>query len=581
MKNATASARKKLARTKQSLTQISARVPIARGITAFRRTWVTVLLTVAALFIRSRAFADPGRTGVRTFDNPIVPGFHPDPSICRVGADFYLVTSSFEYFPGIPVFHSRDLVHWHQLGHVLTDKRQLDLVGVPSSGGIYAPTIRYVDDLFYVITTHVNRGGNFYVTAKDPRGPWSLPVWLDNEGFDPSLLFADGQAYYLRDGKGPDFSHPQVHQTRLDLATGKPIQPFKVIWPGTGGVWPEGAHVYKIKDTYYLLAAEGGTEYGHAEMAGRGPSPFGPFEMYPGNPILSHRDRQGHPIQATGHADLVELPDGTTWAVFLGIRPQGDGHGGRSRLHHLGRETFLAPVTWTRDGWPVIGNAGAVELAMSSPGLPPHPFAQEPARDQFDRSTLRATWNFVRNPDPRDVSLSERPGTLRLWGSPVTLDQIASPALIVRRQQHFNVRIRTQLEFVPLQPNEDAGLTIRANEDFRYDLTVRLGPGRTQRREAVLTSRINGVSTVVGRVWLGDGPVQLSVTAVEDSYRFEVQVGRKTVTIGKLPTRSLAAEEISKPGRNYFTGVFVGLFATGNGQRSTVPADFDWFDYAP
>src|SRR5215831_18345614 len=286
---------------------------------------------------RARRIPDsPDQPPGRTFVNPILPGFHPDPSICRVGDDFYVVTSSFEYFPGIPIFHSRDLVSWRQLGHVLTRRGQLELAGVPSSGGIYAPTIRHDGGRFYVVTTHVDGGGNFYVTAEQPEGPWSDPIWLDREGFDPSLLFAGGRVYYARDGQGPDRDHPQIHQTTLDVATGQLSEPLRVVWSGTGGIWPEGAHVYEIGGRYYLLAAEGGTSYGHREVAARGPTPFGPFEPYPGNPILSHVERADHPIQATGHADLVELADGTSWVVFLGIRTHG------SRHHHLGRETFLA-----------------------------------------------------------------------------------------------------------------------------------------------------------------------------------------------------------------------------------------------
>jgi xylan 1,4-beta-xylosidase len=511
-----------------------------------------------------------------TFTNPILPGFYPDPSICRVGADFYLVTSSFEYFPGVPIFHSRDLVHWQQIGHVLTTPRQLDLRGVPSSGGIYAPTLRYAGGRFYVITTHVGGGGNFYVSAADPRGPWSDPVWLDKEGFDPSLLFAGGQVYYARDGKGRDFSHPQVHQTTLDIRSGKLLRPMQAIWSGTGGVWPEGSHVYEIKNKdqtrYYLLAAEGGTEYGHSEVAARGPSPFGPFEPAPGNPILTHRQRPDHPIQATGHVDLVQLDDGTTWAVLLGIRPR---HG---QFHHLGRETFLAPVHWTPDGWPVVGNAGTVELEMAAPALPPHPFPPEPARDEFDHQALGLAWNFLRNPDERDHTLVERPGFLRLVGSAVSLDDVGSPALIARRQQHFDVRCRTALEFSPRRPNEEAGLTVRANESFRYDLAVRLGAAG---KEAVLTSRLRGASTVVKRAPLGDGPIHLEVVATDQAYSFSAEAGGKTTAMGTLPTRGLSTEEIAKQGKNYFTGTYVGLYASGNGQRSTAPADFDWFEYSP
>jgi alpha-N-arabinofuranosidase len=520
---------------------------------------------------RARSRRSPADSTIgRTFTNPILPGFQPDPSICRVGDDFYLVTSSFEYFPGIPIFHSRDLVHWRQLGHVLTERRQLELAGVPSSDGIYAPTIRHDGARFAVITTHVGGGGNFYVTAEDPSGPWSDPVWLDQEGFDPSLLFADGTAYYTRDGKGPDPDHPLIYQGTLDMAAGKIVEEPRPIWSGTGGVWPEGAHIYLINGRYYLFAAEGGTSYEHSEVVARGPSPFGPFEPGPSNPILTHRERPEHPIQATGHADVVQLADGTSWMVFLGIRPmQG------SRTHQLGRETFLAPLTWTEDGWPVVA---PVELRMAAPALPPHPFTEAPAREDFDAPRLAPEWCFVRNPDPQDLSLEARPGWLRLMGSAVSLDDVASPALIVRRQQHFRVRCRAALDFAPHESNEEAGLTVRANERFRYDLGVRLsGAGR----EAVLSTRLAGVARVVRRVPIGEGPVELRVTATEKTYRFGVEAAGKPWALGTLPAQALSAEEIARQGGKYFTGTCIGLYATGNGRRSTAPADFDWFEYAP
>ena len=512
-----------------------------------------------------------------TFTNPILSGMNPDPSICRVGADFYLVTSSFEYFPGVPIFHSRDLVNWTQIGHVLTRERQLNLAGVYSSGGIYAPTLRHHAGRFYMITTLVGapkHGGNFYVTADDPRGPWSDPIRIDSDGFDPSLLFADGEVYYLRDGKGPTTDHPRVYQARIEPAMGTVRDPMRVIWEGTGGIWPEGAHVYKMKGRYYLFAAEGGTEYGHAEVVGRSDSPLGPFEPSPRNPILSHRDRGEHAIQATGHVDLVELDDGTTWAVFLGVRPQG------GRFQHLGRETFLAPVTFSSDGWPMIGDGGRVELRMRAPALPPQPAPAQPARDDFDHPSLTPVWNFIRNPNPADASLTARPGFLRLTGSAISLDDMASPAAIVQRQRHFRVRCRAALEFTPREVNEEAGLTVRASDAFHFDVGVRNNAGA---REAVLSTRIAGKSAVVGRMPLPDGPVVLEVSATETSYTFTVGGGGAAAqqVLGVLPTRTLAAEEIGKHGRNHFTGAMIGLYATGHGRPATVPADFDWFDYEP
>lgn len=507
----------------------------------------------------------------RHFTNPILPGCYPDPSVCRVGADFYLVASSFEYFPGVPIFHSRDLVHWRQLGHVLTRKSQLDLDGVPSSGGIYAPTLRHDGGRFYMVTTHVQRGGNFYVTARRPEGPWSDPIWLDAEGIDPSFSFLGDTAYYTRNGRGSDADHPFIYQTRFDRKTGKLLGKPRVIWRGLGGIWPEAPHLYRFGDHYYLLTAEGGTAYDHSAVIARSKDPFGPFEPFEGNPILTHRDRRRDPIQATGHADLVEAPDGSVWAVLLGIRPK------QGRHHHLGRETFLAPVRFTGDGWPVIGHRGRVPLEGVAPALGLWPQTKIKARDDFDQRRLGHQYVFLRNPRGRDWSLSRRPGHLRLMGSEVTLDDVGSPALVLRRQQHFALRCRALLEFEPRRDGEEAGLTVRANEEHHYDLAVRLAD---RGREAVLRARVGGKARVVGRAPLGVGPVRLEIAASDKEYAFRAGAGARLRPLGKLPTRALSAESISKPGKLYFTGAMIGMYATGNGRRSTAPADFDWFEYS-
>lgn len=539
---------------------------------------------------------------MRTFVNPIIPGFHPDPSVCRVGRDIYLVTSSFEYFPGVPIFHSRDLVNWKQIGHVLTRKSQLDLHRVRSSGGIYAPTIRHANGRFYMITTNVDGGGNFFVTAQRPEGPWSDPIWLDRDGIDPSLLFADGTAYYTRNGKGPDRDHPLIYQTRIDPRSGRLASGPRQIWFGLGGIWPEAPHLYKIGRWYYLMTAEGGTAYDHSIVIARSRSAFGPFEGCPDNPILTHRHLPKHPIGATGHADLFQASDGSWWVVLLGVRPHvgragragrtghagRDGRDGRAVLHHhLGRETFLAPVTWTKGGWPVIGSSGRVELTMAAPKLKPASVAPLPVRDDFDSPSLSLVWNFLRNPRARDWSLTKRPGHLRLVGSTVTLDDVDSPALVARRQQHFDVRCHTLLEFSPRRVNQEAGLTIRANENFHYDLAVRkTGSGARSRRQVLLRARTRGLTKVMTRLPIpADGPIHLQVTATRRWYAFSACVGLGTVVpmrrLGKLSTEALSSESIWASGTSYFTGVFFALYATGNRVRSTVPADFDWFDYVP
>jgi alpha-N-arabinofuranosidase len=305
----------------------------------------------------------------------------------------------------------------------------------------------------------------------------------------------------------------------------------------------------------------------------RSRSPFGPFEVCPQGPVLGHKKRAGHPIQATGHADLVELANGETWAVFLAVRPK------NGRFHHLGRETFLANVTWTEDGWPTIGKGGHVELDMMSPALDAAPFPPRPARDDFDGKKLDPTWNFVRNPHAEDWSLTARAGHLRLTGSKVTLDEEGSPALVARRQEHFEFRARTRLDFEPKTKNEEAGLAVRANEDFYAAIAVTRGADG--RRAAVLRTRVLAQSTFGTSVPLETGPVELEVNANATTYEFSAITGKTRTSLGKLEAKQISTEKIWRPGHNYFTGAFVVLFASGNGTRSTVPADFDWFDYVP
>ena len=305
----------------------------------------------------------PARTG--TFRNPVLAGFHPDPSIVRVDDDYYLVNSSFGWYPGVPIFHSTDLVNWTQLGHVLDRPESLPVQGLGISRGVFAPTLRYRDGVFYMITTLVDAGGNFYVTATDPAGPWSDPVWLpDVDGIDPSIFFdVDGRAYITNNGP-PDYDplyggHRAIWIQEFDVAAGKTVGPRKVIVDGgvdleSKPVWIEGPHIYRVGDWYYLVAAEGGTGHEHSQVVFRSRDVFGPWEPGPRNPILTQRDldpSRPFPVTTTGHADLVRTPAGDWWSVFLACRPY------ENDYYNTGRETFLLPVTWS-DGWPMILEPG-------------------------------------------------------------------------------------------------------------------------------------------------------------------------------------------------------------------------------
>jgi xylan 1,4-beta-xylosidase len=499
------------------------------------------------------------------YHNPVLPGFYPDPSVCRVGEDYYLVTSSFEYFPGVPIFHSRDLVHWRQIGHCLTRASQLPLAGIASSRGVFAPTLRYHDGRFYLVTTNVSFGGNFFVWTDDPAGEWSEPIFLWQGGIDPSFCFDEGRVYLTSNGDGP---RRGIYQCEIDPQTGAQLAETRYLWAGTGGRFPEAPHLYHIGDYYYLLIAEGGTEYGHMVTVARSTNPWGPFEACPHNPLLTHRDEDLPPIQGTGHADLIQAHDGSWWMVFLGFRPQ------QGLYHHLGRETFLAPVAWTADHWPLISPTKTVQLRMEAATLPAHPWPSEPVCDDFDTPRLRFCWNFLRNPDPASWSLTERPGWLRLHGSALTLDDEASPAFLGRRQQHFACQVRTLLHFSPERDGEEAGLTVLMNNCHHYEIALTRLNGE---RQIIVRRRIGDLSAIVERATIRTDMVELSIQAHADRYVFAyAPPGTPARELATGSTRYLSTEVAGG-----FTGVYFGLYATGNRDGGAQPADFDWFEYVP
>jgi len=496
------------------------------------------------------------------FRNPVLPGFHPDPSVCRVGPDFYLVTSSFEYFPGVPIFHSQDLVHWRKLGYCLDRASQLPLATAGASGGVWAPTLRHHDGVFYMTTTNVTGGGNFIVTATRPEGPWSDPVFVAQPGIDPSLFFdEDGSVFYTTASGG-------ALQSRIDVKSGKLLSEPKLVWRGTGGQHPEGPHLYFRNGWYYLLISEGGTEYGHMITMARAKSPWGPFEPCARNPLLTHRSYFSA-IQAVGHADLIESPGGAWFAVFLGVRPHG-----YPPCYHLGRETFLSPLTWSDDGFPVIGDSGRVSLEMETT-LALQSAIEEPARDDFASPKLGLTWNHLRTPDRALYSLDERPGYLRLRGAGVGLDDAASPAWLGRRQCHFAVTVATCVEFQPETEREEAGLVVRMNERHHYEIFV---TRRGAVPKVVLRRRIGSLQAEVASRELSPSEassVVLVVDADREKYVFSCGPSPDALTpLGEGETRYLSTEVAGG-----FTGVYFAMYATGNGAPCTNPADFDWFEY--
>lgn len=503
------------------------------------------------------------------FQNPILPGFYPDPSICRVGDDYYLVNSSFAYFPGVPVFHSRDLVHWQQIGYCLTRPAQLPLERVGTSGGIFAPSIRYHAGVFYMITTNVTGGGNFYVTARDPAGPWSDPIWVAQAGIDPSLLFDGDHVYMTSTGMpeeaGPDGAKMQgIIQSEIEITTGKLLTKPRLIWTGTGGSYPEGPHLYHIGEKYYLMIAEGGTEYGHTEVIARSDSPWGPWESCPHNPILTHRSYHS-PIQGLGHADMLEAQDGSWWLVCLGFRPN------FPQAHHLGRETFLAPVVWDANGWPMVGRAGRIRLTMESPRLAPVVWPVPAVRDDFDGPQLGLKWNFFGHPHPSDWSLSLQPGALSLLGKSARLDDGMGVAWVGCRQRNFNCEAAALLNFQAASDGDEAGLTVWMDSRHHAEILIEKQAGKYF---VTVRSRIGGLAARIAQTELPGGQAVLQVRANRLFYAFgfAAEDGKETI-LATSETRYLSSEVAGG-----FTGVYFGLYASGNGKDSLAPACFEWFD---
>jgi xylan 1,4-beta-xylosidase len=497
-----------------------------------------------------------------TYINPVIKGFNPDPSVCRVGEDYYLVTSTFEYFPGVPVYHSRDLVNWKQIGYCLTREGQLNLKGIGSWGGIYAPTIRYHDGIFYMITTNVGGGGNFFVTARDPSGQWSDPVWVDNENFDPSLFFDDdGKVYYTR--RGPE----GIVQAEIDINTGKLLSELREITRGMVSRDAEGPHLYKINGWYYLMLAEGGTRALHMETIGRSRSPWGPFIPCPYNPILAQHEGWGNIIRGPGHAEIIQAHDGSWWMMFLATR-----HNSYDAMAHLGRESFLVPVNWEK-GWPVIDNNSLLSLEMKARTLPIHQWEQQKTRDEFDHDNLDLCWIFLRNPLNDSWSLTEKPGFLRLHGQEATLNSIGSPAFVGRKQTSFHFQAETMMEFNPSGENQEAGLTTYLNDKHHYDFYVAMRDGS---KWLFVRKTVGDIACEVTRVKLDKEPVRLRIIADPEKYQFQFRTGQsaeyKTVATGL--TQYLGTELAST-----WTGVIIAMYATGNGKKSAQPADFGWFDF--
>ena len=509
--------------------------------------------------------ADAPKAAAGHYRNPVLPGFHPDPAVVRVGEDFYLVTSTFGWFPGIPVFHSTDLVNWRLIGHAIDRPGMLDLAGLGLvTDGVYAPAISHHAGRFYIFNTCVRCGGNFYVSASDPAGPWSDPVWVDFAGIDPSLFVdEDGSTWVVNNdlpvGGETYPGHRALWVQRIDLERGQMVGPRTMIVNGGVNladkpIWAEGPHIFEKDGWYYLNAAEGGTAEDHSQTIYRARSVTGPYEPGPTNPTLTQRDLprdRPNRVEATGHADLIELPDGRWWATFLATRP----FAGQSTL--LGRETWLLPVTW-RDGWPVILDKGKpVPLELPRPDLP----ASEPAdwsqwRETFRMPRLSSEWLEMRNPATVQwYALDRGEGALRLIAGQDAASSRDKPHFLGRRMRHPRAEWTARLDFAPEKPGDLAGVMAFGSEE--HFLVAGIEGGADGPTLAVRSR--NGAGEPNGAL-VASAPLPAGVETVE--LRLTVADGRAAVDwrpIGRGAWRSLAANVDVEPMASVHTGLFTGV----------------------
>ena len=489
------------------------------------------------------------------YRNPVIPGYHPDPSVCRVGDTFYLVNSSFQYFPGVPIFQSKDMVHWQQIGNVLDRESQLPLKGASSWLGIYAPTIRYHEGTYYMITTNVGNGGNFLVTAKDPRGPWSDPVWLKQQGIDPSLYFENGKCYMV--------SNPgdAIWLCEINPQTGEQLTESRKLWQGDGGRYPEGPHIYKKDGYYYLLISEGGTELAHRLTIARSKKIEGPYESNPANPILTNCSRLGQSlqIQGTGHGDFVQAADGSWWMFFLAYRNYGGSY------HHLGRETYLAPVQWDEGQWPVVNGGLPIDTLVKANTLPAVVLAKHlGASADFAPTTGQYEWVYLQNPIMANYATPDVK-VKRLYPHGI-LTENNQPTFLGRRQESACFSLEASV-----LPKDDveAGLTVYQIHDGHLDLVV-------SSREISLRCKLKSIDYVVKSVpRSAEGYVKLRIHSNGEMYYFDCsQNGTDYQPLGAVNC-SLMSTEVA----GGFTGVTLGMFAEGKAKGCGY-ADFSGFRYS-
>jgi xylan 1,4-beta-xylosidase len=529
--------------------------------------------------------------------NPILPGFNPDPSILRVGDDYYIATSTFEWFPGVQIHHSRDLVHWRLLTRPLTRAGQLNMLGDPDSCGIWAPCLSYADGTFYLVYTDVKRYGrttqagsagaslrdthNYIVTTTQIDGEWSDPIYINSSGFDPSLFHDDdGRKYVVNmlwDHRPGRNRFGGIVLQEYSLKERALVGARHVIFEGTDIGFTEGPHLYKRNGYYYLLTAEGGTGWGHAVTLARSRSLTGPYELHPDTYILTSRHRPDIELQRAGHADLVETQNGETYMVHLCGRPLRN----RGRCT-LGRETAIQRMAWCDDGWLRTADGQGLPYSESdAPALPPHPFPAPAPREDFDSPALPLDFQWLRSPWPDELfSLTARPGHLRLYGRE-TIGSTFRQALVARRQQAHCCTAATVVDFDPDHFQQMAGLVCYYNgSKFHYlYLSHDAALGKHLRVMSCLPDQVQSDAFSAPVAIPGGVPVHLRAEIDYERLRFAYSLdGRNWNWLPGHLDASVLSDEAAAPGTPNFTGAFVGMCCQDlAGTRR--PADFDYFHY--
>ncbi|MEK4348712.1 glycoside hydrolase family 43 protein [Paenibacillus sp. FSL P4-0184] len=482
------------------------------------------------------------------YNNPVIKGFYPDPSACKVEDTYYLVCSSFQYFPGVPIFESKDLINWTQIGHCLTRKNQIQLDIVDSSGGVFAPTLRYNNGRFYMTTTNDTLRQNFYVWTDNIYGEWSDPINVNQGGIDPDLYFEDGKTYFMSNGTD-DYGVNGIVQCEIEIETGQKLSPSRSIWQGSGGRYLESPHLYKINGQYYLLAAEGGTEYGHMVTYARGNSPTGPFEAYPHNPVLTNRNLGGYELQGVGHGDLVQDHEGDWWLLHLGFRQTGQ----YLTYHHLGREVFLTPITFGEEGWFTAGHEGTTLISFETDRIADKVIQQEKRVFTFENTDWNLDWCYLRHPVTENYRLEA--DKIKLKGTAVTLDIPATPTFIGIRQKDFNAIISCEVSLT----NGEAGITLYMDENHHYDLALRKHP---EGYEIIERLNIGDIKSIEKTKNISQcNHASLIIKSSPTHYHFYIQVDGTEILLGAAQTKYLSSEIAGG-----FTGVLIGLYATGEDQ---------------